>query len=203
MTLTENRPQTSGAGFEAARRAMIDSQLRTSGVNEPWVLAAMARVAREDFVPESAKAAAYIDRAIPLGNGRSLAAPVVHGMMLTEARPAPDDTTLLVGDGDGYLAALLRPLVGSLEAIGPEAATNPGEAQAYTLIVIDGAVEELPEALAERLADGGRVITGLVQRGVTRLATGRKTAGAVALLPLVEIGIPILPEFAAPKRWSF
>ena len=71
------------------------------------------------------------------------------------------------------------------------------------LVVIDGAIEELPAPLAAQLADGGRLVTGLVVRGVTRLATGRKAAGDVALLPLAEIGIPILPEFAAPKRWSF
>ena len=69
--------------------------------------------------------------------------------------------------------------------------------------VIDGAIETLPAALVTRLADGGRLVTGLIERGVTRLATGRKAAGEVALLPLAEIGIPVLPEFAAPKRWSF
>jgi protein-L-isoaspartate(D-aspartate) O-methyltransferase len=205
MTLSENRAANpvSGAASDAARRAMIDSQLRTSGVNEPWVLAAMARVAREDFVPEGFRAAAYIDRAVPLGNGRYLAAPLVHGMMLTEAQPSDADRALLVGDGNGYLAALLRPLVGSLDALDPAAATAASGDAAYSLLVIDGAIEELPGALAARLEEGGRVVTGLVLRGVTRLATGRKAAGEVALLPLAEIGIPVLPEFAAPKRWSF
>jgi len=186
----------------AARRAMVDSQLRTSGVNEPWVLAAMARVPREDFVPESAKSAAYIDRAIPLGNGRALAAPLVHGRMLAEAAPQPADKALLVGDGNGYLAALLRPLVGTLEAVDPADAGQeaPG---GFTLLVVDGAAEELPEALTARLADAGRIVTGQVLRGVTRLAVGRKAGSHVALLPLAEIGIPELPEFAAPKRWSF
>ena len=61
----------------------------------------------------------------------------------------------------------------------------------------------LPDALAARVEDAGRLVTGLVERGVTRLATGRKAAGAVALLPLAEMGIPVLAEFAAPKRWSF
>jgi protein-L-isoaspartate(D-aspartate) O-methyltransferase len=199
MTLTENRP---AAASEAARRAMIDSQLRTSGVNEPWVLGAMARVAREDFVPESAKAAAYIDRAVPLGNGRFLAAPLVQGLMLTEARPGVQDTALLVGDGKGYLAALLGPLVGSLDAVDPAAAAKRKKGS-YSLIVIDGAIEQLPTTLAAQLAEGGRIVTGLVLRGVTRLAAGRKMAGEVTLLPLAEIGIPVLPEFAAPKRWSF
>lgn len=200
MTLTEDRPATAQA---EARRAMIDSQLRTSGVNEPWVLAAMDSVAREDFVPEQAKAAAYIDRAIPLGDGRYLAAPLVHARMLAEAAPQATDSVLLVGDGKGYLAALLRPLCGSLEAVDPAtAATSKGKGS-YSLIVIDGAIEQLPASLGARLGDGGKLVTGLVERGITRLATGTMAAGRVVLLPLAEIGIPVLPEFAAPKRWSF
>jgi protein-L-isoaspartate(D-aspartate) O-methyltransferase len=200
MTLTENRP---AAAFDAARRAMIDSQLRTSGINEPWVLAAMARVPREDFVPDSARAAAYTDRAVPLGDGRFLAAPVVQGLMLTEAKPTVADKALLVGDGKGYLAALLGPLTGSLDAVDPAEASARRRRGPYSLIVIDGAIEELPAALCAQLEEGGRVVTGLVLRGVTRLATGRKTAGEVTLLPLAEIGIPVLPELAVPKRWSF
>ena len=200
MTLTENPP---AATSDAARRAMIDSQLRTSGVNEPWVLTAMARVAREDFVPDDVKAAAYIDRAVPLGEGRFLAAPVVHGMMLTEAHPTAEDKALLVGDAKGYLAALLGPLVGSLNAVDPADAAKRSTKGPYSLIVVDGAIEDLPAALGAQLAEGGRIVTGLVLRGVTRLAAGRKAAGDVALLPLAELGIPVLPEFAAPKRWSF
>jgi protein-L-isoaspartate(D-aspartate) O-methyltransferase len=124
-------------------------------------------------------------------------------MMLTEARPGAEDKALLVGDGQGYLAALLGPLVGSLDAVDPANAATRSKKGPYSLIVIDGAIEELPATLAAQLAEGGRIVTGLVLRGVTRLAAGRKAAGEVALLPLAEIGIPVLPEFAAPKRWSF
>ena len=182
---------------------MIDSQLRTSGVNAEWVLRRMDAVAREDFVPPSARGHAYIDRAIALGNGRFLAAPVVQGMMLQEARPSAADTVLLVDGGSGYLAELLRPLVGSLDVIAPADAAAKSRKSDFTLLIIDGAIEQLPEALVRRLADGARVVTGLVENGVTRLAIGRKTAGEVALLPLAELGIPALPEFAAPKGWSF
>ena len=187
-----------------ARRSMIDSQLRTSGVNAEPVLRRMAEVARERFVPESARGFAYIDRAIALGGGRQLAAPVVHGMMLQEARPGPGDRALLVDGGSGYLAELLRPLVGSLEVVTAEEAVGASrKGGEFTLLVIDGAAEQLPDALTRRLADDGRVVAGTVANGVTRLAVGRKTAGAVALLALAELGMPILPEFAAPKGWSF
>lgn len=206
MTTVEDRPP---AGDEAdranqARRAMIDSQLRTSGVNAEPVLRRMADVARENFVPGAARGFAYIDRAIALGGGRQLAAPVVHGMMLQEAAPGPNDKALLVDGGSGYLAELLRPMVGSLEVVAPaEAVAASRKAGDFTLLVIDGAIEQLPEVLSRRLADGARAVAGLVGNGITRLAVGRKAAGSLALLPLAELGIPVLPEFAAPKGWRF
>lgn len=189
---------------EAARRAMIDSQLRTSGVNEPFVLARMAAVPREDFVPAASRETAYIDRAIPLENGRRLAAPLFYGMMLAEAQPQLADTALVVDSGSGYLPELLRPLVGSVDVITPEEAlTTSRKRTAYSLLLVDGAVEELPDSLTKRIADGGRVLTGLASKGVTRLAVGRKTAGGVALLPLAELGIPRLSEFDRAAGWSF
>jgi len=201
MTLTKNRPADVAGAVVNARRAMIDCQLRPSGVNEDFVLAAMGRIPREDFVPEAARGHAYIDRAIPLGNGRALPAPLVQGRMLAEAAPSHADTALLISCGSDYLAELLRPLVGTLTVVDAAAAANTSGN--CTLIVIDGAIEQLPDALAEGLAEGGRVVTGLVERGVTRLAIGRKLGGLIAWLPLAEIGIPVLAEFAAPKRWSF
>jgi len=207
VTIVEDRP---GAGFEATRpsaaqRAMIDSQLRTSGINAEWVLRRMSDVRREDFVPEGARGHAYIDRAIAIDNGRYLAAPVVHGMMLQEARPTAEDKAIVVDGGSGYLAELLRPLVGSLEvvALADAAGKSRKKGGEATLLLIDGAIEELPDTLASQLTDGARVVTGLVKEGITRLAIGRKAAGDVALLPLAEVGMPVLREFAAPRRWSF
>lgn len=202
MTLTAERP--AATDFAAARRAMIDSQLRVSGVNEDWILAAMGTLPREDCVPAAARGHAYIDRAIPLGNGHALPAPLVHGLMLAEAAPRADDKALLVGCGSDYLAQLLRPLVATLDVVtAAEAAAAARGMGQHSLIVVDGAIEQLPAGLAAELAEGGRIVTGLVERGVTRLAIGRKVGGTVSLLPLADIGIPVLGEFAAPQRWSF
>lgn len=188
----------------AARRAMIDSQLRTSGVNEPFVIARMGSVAREDFVPAGAKSIAYMDRAIPLRDGAFLAAPIVHGKMLAEARPGLDDKVLVVTSGSAYLAELVKPLVGKLDTKSvKEIVDGKKGRKTYSLILIDGAIEELPDTLAKRLEDNGRIITGVVERGVTRLATGRKVAGNVVLQPLADIGIPVLHAFDKPKEWSF
>ncbi len=187
-----------------ARKAMIDSQLRTSGINEEFVLSRMNCVAREEFVPEAVKPLAYMDRAIPLGEGRFLPSPVVHGKMLSEAAPRPDDTVLVVENGASYLAELIRPLVASVETLSAQdAAGSSSGRKTYSLIIIDGAVEELSPTVKKRLAEGGRIVTGLVERGVTRLASGKKVAGTITLQPIAEIGIPVLDMFAKPESWSF
>ena len=198
MTLTSTRPD-----YAAARKAMIDSQLRTSGVNETFVLDRMKAVPREDFVPESAKATAYMDRAIRLEGGGFLPAPLFHGAMLAEARPALDDRVLIVDAGSGYLPALVTPLAGKVDVITPEEAAHGDKRGKYTLILVDGAIEHVPAALAKMVDEGGRVVTGMVERGVTRLATGRKSGMALALLPLAEMGIPRLGAFDRPQSWSF
>lgn len=192
----------SATDFDAARRAMIDSQLRTSGVNEPWVLARFASVPREDFVPPSARAVAYTDRAVPLDGQGMLAAPLVHALMLNEARPTAADRVLVIDGGSGYLPALLEGLAEAVTVASPAEALK-GKTGDFTLLLIDGAVEHVPPALVKRLADDGRVVTGAITNDVTRLALGRKAAGEVALLPLAELGIPRLPAFDKPKAWSF
>lgn len=198
MTLTTTR-----LDYAAARKAMLDSQLRTSGVNDDFVLERMGTVAREDFVPQAAKATAYMDRAIRLESGGFLPAPLFHGAMLAEARPTMDDSVLVIDGGSGYLPALVEPLVAKLDTVTPDKAANGAKRGAYTLVLIDGAIEHVPAALAKLVADGGRIVTGMVERGVTRLATGRKSGKALALLPLAEMGIPRLGAFDRPQSWSF
>jgi len=183
---------------------MIDSQLRTSGVNSPFVIARMSSVAREDFVPAEAQGYAYIDRAIALGEGKWLAAPLVHGLMLQKAGPAGDEAALLVDGGSGYLAELLRPLVGSLEVLSPEQALEKSRARKKAdLLLVDGVAEQLPEALLARLNDDARIITGTVEGSVTGLSHGRYSGKQAALVRFAEIGVPRLPAFDAPKGWSF
>jgi len=190
--------------MSSARKAMINSQLRTSGINEEYVLSRMNSVAREEFVPDAVKPLAYMDRAIPLGEGRFLPSPVVHGMMLTEAAPGPDDTVLIVENGSSYLAELVQPLVASVDTISAQDAAGKSRGgSTYSLVLIDGAVEELSNTVKKRMDDGGRIVTGVVTRGVTRLASGKKIAGTVSLRPIAEIGIPVLDMFTKPESWSF
>ena len=214
-----------GENFATARKAMIDSQLRPSGISDPKVLAAMTSTPREQYVAADQRAIAYMDRSLPLGGGRAMSAPFAQAMLLQIARPAETDKALLIGGATGYLAALLAPMVATLDVVEPETRLtgvagskagdwhdgplNDGYSRngPYDLIVIDGAIEKLPPAVGNQLAADGRIVTGLVERGVTRIAIGRK-AGAesdapVALQTLAETGMPVLADFKEEKGWSF
>jgi len=212
--------------FEAMRTAMVVSQLRPNAVNDPRVVAAMAGVAREKFVPSEAAPLAYRDTAVPLGNGRAANLPIATGRLLTEARLQPGDRVLLIGAATGYTAAVLAGLVGHVVAVesdadlaararaalagvaGVELVEGPLEhghaaGAPYDVIVVDGAVEELPEALVDQVREGGRIVAGLVDRGVTRLAAGRRTGGGFGLVGFADIESVVLPGFARRRGFSF
>ena len=145
--------------YAAARQAMVDSQLRPQGVNDPLVIAAMSRVPREKFVPEEQRALAYADRALPLEAGRAMPAAAVTGLLLTALAPLRGETALIVGAGTGYSAAVLAEMgikavaLESSPALSAEAKKNrarvvegplhDGDARSapYDFILIDGAVE--------------------------------------------------------------
>ena len=203
--------------YSSMRAAMVESQLRTSDVDDPKVVAVMAKVPRENFVPAERRAMAYIDRPVPLGNGRALNPPLVTGRLLKEAAIVPGDKVLLIGAATGYAAALLTELGAQVTAVedeaGPESAVEglvrgslaagaPAGAP-YDVLFIDGAVEAVPAALVAQIVDGGRVVTGLVERGVTRLGSGRVVAGSLGLSSLADMEMVVLPGFAAPERFVF
>ena len=215
--------QATAAGDNSAalRRAMIDGQLRVSGVNDPVLLSAFAALPREDFVPAERRPAAYSDRSLSIGGNRFMPPPLSVGQMLLEARPVAEDRALLIGGGTGYLAALVAPLVGSLDVVESEAAlasaapTQAGrwtigplaqgapDGAPYSLLLIDGAIEQLPDTLVDQLDDDGRIVCGLIERGVSRLAFGRKAAGRVSFLTVGDADFHPLEEFRLPRRWSF
>ena len=196
----------------SARKAMIDSQLRTSGVNEEFVLSRMNTVPREVFLPEDKASLAYIDRSVALGPDAHLASPLFYGKLLLEAAPGASDRALVVEGGTGYLAELLRPLVADLTVIsakdaaggtGPDAGDASALKGTYSLILVDGAIEGLSAGLVDALEEEGRIVSGLLLRSVTRLASGRKIVGQLALEPLEDLGIPVLHAFDQPKGWTF
>jgi len=212
--------------FQAMRHAMVASQLRTNAVNDARVVEAMAVLPREDFLPEAHRAIAYRDTLLPLAGGRQQNSPLATGRLLTVAELRATDKVLLIGAAGGYTAALLAGLVTSVVAVeaepelaalartalaayanvelveGPLAAGHAAEGP-YDLLVVDGAAEELPAALLEQLAPGARVVTGVLDRGVTRLATGRRTEGGFGLNDFADIECAVLPGFERLRTFQF
>ena len=207
--------------FAAAREAMVESQLRPQGVTDPAVLSAMGRIAREKFLPAHTRPLAYVDRAVAIGEGRFLPPPAVLGQLLTQMKPEVGHRALVVGAGTGYSAAVLRAMgleVTAIESSAVLAATardlkvkvteGPLEAgfdkdAPYDQILIDGAVEYIPDTIIAQLADGGRLGAALIDRGITRLVVGRKAGGAFGTLSIGDAGVPALPGFSRPKAFTF
>ncbi len=211
--------------FEPMRRAMVASQLRTTGVNDPRVVAAMGEVERERFVPAERGALAYADAIVPLVNGRALNPPMALGQMLTAAELRGDERALVIGAGSGYAAAVVARLTGSvtaleedgtLAAMAREALAGTGvtlvegplasgwaAAAPYDFILIDGAVEYVPQPIIEQAADGGQIALAMLDRGVTRLGIGRVVSGAFGLSTISDAAVAILPGFERPREFVF
>lgn len=207
--------------FNLARRAMVDNQLRPEAVTDRGVLAAMGSVERERFVPEGARALAYFDRPVPLAGGRAMMPPAALGRLLSEIEPRSGERALVVGSGTGYAAAVLREIglaVVALESDDALAAsarssgidTVIGDLSAgwakgapYDLILLEGAVEEIPSALAKQLTPDGRLAGAIADRGVTRLVVGRIAGGALGIRSVADADVAVLPGFERPRAFTF
>jgi protein-L-isoaspartate(D-aspartate) O-methyltransferase len=211
--------------FEQMRRAMVASQLRTTGINDPRVLAAMGEVPRERFVPIDRIPAAYADALVPLGGGRELNSPMSTGRILTEASPQSGERALLIGAATGYTAAVLAKLAGSVVAVEEDPALmgiaraaldgsgvtlvegplveGHAEGAPYDLIIIDGAVEFVPDALIAQLVDGGRVGLAILAQGVAQIALGRRAGDSFGVAPVSDVATTILPGFSKPRTFTF
>jgi protein-L-isoaspartate(D-aspartate) O-methyltransferase len=200
---------------------MVENQLRPIGVTDRRVLDAMGALPREQFVPEEVRPLAYIDRSLALGGGRFLSSPAVLGQLLTQMMPEPGRRALVVGAGTGYSAAVLAhmgldvvalesspELAAAARALGVAVVEGPLDAgykkrAPYDQILIDGAVEYVPDPLIAQLAEGGRLGTALLERGVTRLIVGRKAGGAFGHLSVGDAGAAALPGFERPRGFTF
>lgn len=184
--------------FAAARRAMIDSQLRPQGVSDPAVLNAMASVAREEFVPEALRPLAYTDRPIDLGDGNALMPPAALAKLIIELQPQAGERALVLGTGNSYAASVLAELGVEVN----QGAELPAKGE-FDIILIDGAVEEVPDALVQRLAPDGRLGTGISDNGVTRLAVGRRAGASLGLRRFADVQVPVLSSFSRPRAFTF
>jgi protein-L-isoaspartate(D-aspartate) O-methyltransferase len=205
--------------FFDARNRMVDSQIRPNRVVDPRILAAMREIPRERFLPPELRAFAYVDEDVALGNGRVLMEPMVIARLVQLAAPTAGERALVIAAGVGYGAALLsacgvrvialeedRGLAGFAERAlselapsvslvhGPLATGWPSGAP-FDLIVIEGAVQEIPRGLERQLrADRGRLVT------VRTVATGVCQAVLADPTPVGLRAQPIFDCATAPIR---
>jgi protein-L-isoaspartate(D-aspartate) O-methyltransferase len=206
--------------FRAARLKMVEQQLHQRGIRDERVLQAMAEVPRHLFVPETWRSSAYTDGPLPIGEEQTISQPYIVALMSEALELQGAETVLEIGTGSGYQAAVLSRLakqVYSIEIIPQLAETarvrlaalgytnvtvlvgdgNLGWPQAspYTAIMVTAAAPQIPPALLEQLADGGRMVLPVtVDRDIQHLVrlqkqggeVAREDLGAVRFVPLVE-----------------
>jgi len=216
--------------YADARRRMVDGQLRPNRVTDPRLLEVMRMLPRERFLPEALRSRAYVDEDIRLPGGRALMEPLVLARLVQLATVRPDDRALVLCAGTGYGAAVLAALGARVIAIESEPGLRdaarealsglalPGTARVregtprdghpaaapYDVILIEGEVPEVPPAIADQLAEGGRLVT--VQGGGARggrAVLGRRVGGAFTLTPVFDCATFALPDFAAAPGFVF
>ncbi len=217
------------ADYATARVNMIEGQIRPNRVTDGRVLAAMAEVPRERFVPRKFQGTAYVDQGLAVAPGRYLMEPTVFARLLQAAAIGPDDVVLDVGCATGYSTAVLARLAATVVAVesDPALVKAAGDLLAdldadnaavvkgtlekgyarqapYDAIVLGGAVDEVPPAIADQLAEGGRlvaVVTGGSPAGVGVLML--RARGALSRRILFDASVPPLPGFAVERGFVF
>lgn len=212
----------------AARRLMVDGQIRTADVTNPSLIAAMQAVPRELFVPPSLAAQAYCDGEVSLGKGRALLRPMVLAKLIQGADLHAGDQVLDVGSGTGYSSAVLSHMgalvvaleedaelarraettlaaVGALRVTVASAPLSVGWATAapYDVILINGAIEIAPQALGRQLKPEGRLAAVFGRGPGAKAMIYRFIEGQLVGRPIFDAAAPVLPGFAAPPAFVF
>lgn len=216
----------SDQNFTSMRRAMVESQLRTNDINDPAIIRAILSIPREDYVPAERRSTAYVDRPVPLTEGRALNPPLATARLLMAASVSTGQKVLLIGAAMGYCAALLCVLGARVVAVEsdpvlaaqarellasrPQATVVEGPLEAgypegapYDILFIDGAIEVMPDALVEQLKVRGRAVFARAEQGITRLCMGVRSAGGFGASAFADSESVVLPGFAEPRNFSF
>jgi protein-L-isoaspartate(D-aspartate) O-methyltransferase len=177
---------------EAARRQMIEQQIRAWEVLDPRVLEALSTVPRERFVPEAYRGVAFADLAIPIGHGQTMLKPALEGRILQALAPERGERTLEIGTGTGFFAACLAQLVGAVESIEIHADLAAGAERTLAAQGIPGVQVTTGDVFARRLESGYQVIaiTGSLPvydpRFERALAVGGRLFVVVGAAPAME-----------------
>lgn len=216
--------------FAAARRTMVDGQLRTFDVTDQSILGAVLAVPRERFVPVDSVGIAYLDNEIVVGGHgqRRMLKPMVFAKMLQSAAILPSDHVLDVGSGTGYSAAVIGKLCDHVVALeedpdlvrhtrqnlagvgaanvtvaeGPLGIGWPARAP-YDVIVLNGAAETVPPVLFDQLKPSGRLVAIVGDGPAPKVTVYRLIQGQFSGWPVFDASGPVLPGFSRPQVFQF
>ena len=214
--------------FAAAREHMVNGQLLPNKLTDDAVIKAMSTVPREEFLPKAMRPVAYVDEDLPIAEGRFLMEPMVFARLLQHAHIQPDDAVLDVGCLTGYSSAVLAQLsnvvmalevdedmaahatdvlveMGADNAVVVTGALDVGypEQAPFDVIVIEGAVEEVPEALLNQLTPDGRLLAVELVDGVGVASLYTCKDGVKGVRRLFDANIPALPGFERDVAFEF
>ena len=217
--------------FAAARRKMVDGQVRPADVTDLRLIAAMLEVPRERFVPAAMAALAYLDNDVALNERGAAAArkslkPMVLAKLIAAAAVGANDRVLVAGCGTGYSAAILGYLAREVIALEQDAGLArramealreqrnvtvvSGELAAgwptrapYDAILLDGATEIVPQVLLSQLGEEGRLVCVLGAPPASKATLYRRSGGEVGSRPIFDASAPLLPGFAKPPAFAF
>ncbi|WP_136634766.1 protein-L-isoaspartate O-methyltransferase family protein [Pseudooceanicola onchidii] len=213
--------------FAERRTMMVDTQIRPSDVTKFPIIEAMLSVPREVFVPADRQEAAYLGDNIELGQGRVLLEPRTFAKILDAIDIQPDELVLDLGAGTGYSAAVLARLAEAVIAQ-EEDASLIAEAQTalsdvgadnvvlheapliegapdmgpYDAIVVEGAVEHLPETITDQLKEGGRIAALFLEGRLGTVRIGYRIDGRINWRFSFNAGAPVLPGFRRHQAFS-
>lgn len=206
---------------------MVDTQVRPSDVTKFPIIEAMLTIPREEFVPAAQREAAYLGENLDIGGGRALLEPRTLAKLLDALNVSNDELVLDVGSAMGYSAAVIARMAEAVVAVEDNEALM-GEAQEalsaagidnvilhsgplaegaaqhgpYNVIVIEGAVETVPQALIDQLKDGGRIGCLFQEGALGEARIGLKQNGVLSWRMAFNAGAPLLPGFFSEKAFE-
>lgn len=215
------------ADYSARRTTMVDTQVRPSDVTKFPIIDAMLSVPRERFVPAALREAAYIGENLELAPGRVILEPRTLAKLLDALDIQPTETVLDIGCGLGYSTAVLAKMAEFVVAVEDDAAiaeeaqttlsetgvdnaavmTGPlakGSAKSgpYDVIILQGAVEEVPAAILSQLSEGGRIGCLMAEGALGVVRIGHRRNGQINWRFAFNANAPVLPGFAKKPAFA-
>ena len=213
--------------YSARRITMVDTQVRPSDVTDFPIIDAMLSVPRELFVPTAKREAAYMGDHIDLGGGRVILDPRTLAKMFEALEIEPDDLVLDIGSGLGYSAAVISRLCEAVVALEDDAtrvadaeaalgeagidnaavvegalADGAGKHGPYDAIVLQGGVEQLPDAIADQLKEGGRIAAIFIEGTLGVCRIGIKLHGVINWRAAFNATAPVLPGYERSREFQ-